>query len=851
MFRPELNMKLQSDKARNWLRKSSKLMLIVLLAIPSKNASSQTQKVYSSAEVELMLQKLNKSAGVLYFAAHPDDENNRLLTFLGRGLTLRTAYLALNRGEGGQNLIGDEQGDALGLIRTNELLGARSIDGARQFFTRAYDFGYSKNPAETFRSWNRDSVLSDAVWVIRLFRPDLIIDRFPTTGEGGHGHHTASAIISLDAMAAAADSTKFPEQLKTVKTWKVKRLFWNTFNFGGMNTTSDDQFKINVGGYSSVLGKSYGEMAAEGRSFHKSQGFGSAAVRGNEYEYLKLIKGEVFKNNMFEGIDTGLSRIAGAGELSKYAARALKEFNARKPELILPDLIAAYKSLDLLQDKFWIKEKKEELTMLIQACTGLWLSASTSEGEWSERSLIPLNLSLICRNNVQARLVRITLNETAINDASISKLLPVNEMIKIQSAIQADSSMITQPYWLKKAHLSGGYNLSGLGSYRSYAINPAPVKARFTIEFSGVSVEFTTALQYHSVNPASGESYQPLRILPPVSIRPKENLLVFNQSRAKEVTIQLTAFEDKLHGTLIMHLPAGYGAKTKTLPFEFLHKGEKAELHFYVNHLANARPVDSITFSAKIGDLQVGETVHDLEYSHIPHISWLSPSVIKVISPELIIPAANIAYIAGAGDQVPAVLLQLGYRVSMLSDKQALEENLSNFTAVITGVRAYNTRSILRDIQARLIDYVKKGGCLIQQYNRPADLVTENLGPYPFQISARRITDENAPVVFTQPGSSLLNFPNKITAADFNGWVQERAIYTAVNADGHYSSPISMNDPNEPLLANTLLFTRYGKGAYIYTGLVFFRELPAGVPGAIRLFVNMIHAARTTVHEAQ
>ena len=844
----ELPMKLITETTTQWVNKNYKLICLLMLSVVYfYQADAQQKKVYSSSEISLMLQKLNKSTSVLYFAAHPDDENNRLLSYLGRGLNLRTAYLALNRGEGGQNLIGNEQGDALGLIRTNELLGARSIDGAQQFFTRAYDFGYSRTPEETFHNWNRDSVLSDAVWVIRLFRPDLIIDRFPTTGEGGHGHHTASAIISLDAIAAAADPGKFPEQLKTLKTWRVKRLFWNTFNFGGLNTTAPDQVKIDVGGYSPLLGKSYGELAAEGRSFHKSQGFGSAANRGTEYEYLKLIRGEAFKKSIFEGLDSGLSRISGSEEFARLSALALKNFDARRPELILPDLISAYKALVLIKDPFFTDVKKSELISIIQACSGIWLSATTKEGEWSERSLIPVDLSFICRNKVPARLIQISLNNTPVKIPELGIVMPFNELLKLQTSVQADSTMITQPYWLKKPHTAGGYNLSGLGQFRSYAINNAPINAEFTIELSGTQIKFITPVQFHSVNPASGESYQPLRILPPVAINPKENLLLFHISVTKPVIIQLTAYEDQLSGTLEMHLPTGYSSNITSLPFKINHKGDKIELLFTIKQTSRARAADSITFSSTIGNLQVNQSVHDLEYAHIPHINWLSPAIIKIISPEITIPAGNIAYIAGSGDQLPALLVELGYRVSILSDKQALEENLSSFTAIVAGVRAYNTRIILREMQPRLMEYVKNGGCFIQQYNKPNDLVTENLGPYPFQISARRITDENAPVLFTEPSSPLLNYPNKITQADFKGWTQERAIYVPVNADPHYHSPFSIKDPSEASLSNTLIYTRYGKGAYMYTGLVFFRQLPAGVPGAIRLFVNMLNAGKNKI----
>lgn len=813
------------------------------LLVLSMSCNAQTSTVHTASDISLLLQKLNRSASILYMAAHPDDENNRLLSYWGKGLQLRTGYLALNRGEGGQNLIGDEQGDALGLIRTNELLGARSVDGASQFFTRAYDFGYSKNPQETFSIWNRDSVLADAVWVIRSFRPDVIVDRFPTTGEGGHGHHTASAILSVEAMEAAADPTRFPEQLSRVRVWKVRRLFWNTFNFGGMNTQAPDQFKIEVGGYNPQLGKSYGELAAESRSFHKSQGFGSAASRGNEYEYFKLIKGDGVTHSLFEGIDTSWSRIPGAAQTAKWALKALHEFNPQLPEKIVPDLLEAYKAADLIKDPFWVNEKKQELVVLIQACSGIWISANSTQPEWSERSTMQIGLNLIIRTSVPVKLEGISLNG---KNVSGPRTLACNQLLSTEVNFTADPTMLTQPYWLKNRHTTGGYNPAGQEQYRGMAVNPAPVQALFMLSFSGTYVPIPVPVLFHTVDPAQGESYQPLRILPPVSIEPRDQLLVFSSAGKKTVRVVLTSYENKLQGTLSIHVPKGYQVSNPDLKYAFKFKGEKAEFSFEILLADKSVPklADSISFSSDAEGLRSASTVNTLIYGHIPHMTWLSPAVIKVINPDLKIPGGSIGYISGAGDQIPAVLEQLGYKVSILTDVQLANEDLSRFDAIITGIRAYNTRPSLKNLQPKLINYVHEGGCLIEQYNKPGGLVTEDLGPYPFQVSSKRITNENAPIQINEPDSRLLNIPNKITGADFNDWIQERAVYIPVNADLHYHSPIRMNDPAETPLENTLLYTSYGKGAYIYTGLVFFREIPAGVPGAIRLFVNMLSAAK-------
>jgi LmbE family N-acetylglucosaminyl deacetylase len=324
-----------------------KLILCTFLLFQFQLSNAQTEAPKSSAEILQALHKLNTVGSVLYVAAHPDDENTRLLSYMSKEQKVRTGYLSITRGDGGQNLIGKEQGEMLGLIRTQELLAARRTDGAEQFFTRAFDFGYSKTPEETFNFWNRDSILSDMVWVIRNFKPDVMICRFPTTGEGGHGHHTASAILALQAFDDAANPQKFAWQLKHTAVWQARSIFWNTFNFGTTNTTSENQIKFDVGVYNPLLGKSYGEIAAESRSFHKSQGFGSAKQRGQALEYFKLLKGDSCKNHVLENVNLSWNRIKGAEEIQKAIDACIKQFNHNSPNEIVPQLIAVYKLISI------------------------------------------------------------------------------------------------------------------------------------------------------------------------------------------------------------------------------------------------------------------------------------------------------------------------------------------------------------------------------------------------------------------------------------------------------------------------------------------------------------------------
>jgi LmbE family N-acetylglucosaminyl deacetylase len=359
-----------------------KLMKRLLLAVfgAALYFSSFAQTYSTSADIYLGLKKLNVLGSVLYIAAHPDDENTRLLTYFSKDRLYRTGYLSLTRGDGGQNLIGDEQGIELGLIRTQELLSARRIDGAEQFFSRAFDFGFSKTPQETFTKWDKEKILSDVVWVIRQFQPDVILTRFPTTGEGGHGHHTASAILANEAFNAAADPSRFPEQLKYVQPWQPKRILWNGFNFGGnANTANNDLFHFDVGGYNPVLGKSYGEISADSRSQHKSQGFGIARSRGEAMEYFKSTGGSAPVNDLFEDVDVTWKRVKGGEKVQQLINSVLATFDFMQPQKSVPQLVEIYKTLNTLTPSYWRDQKIKEVKNLIEGASGLWIEGFTNQ----------------------------------------------------------------------------------------------------------------------------------------------------------------------------------------------------------------------------------------------------------------------------------------------------------------------------------------------------------------------------------------------------------------------------------------------------------------------------------------
>jgi LmbE family N-acetylglucosaminyl deacetylase len=806
--------------------------------------NAQAQPTFNSADILLGIEKLNIPGAVLYIAAHPDDENTRLLAYLAKERKLRTGYLSLTRGDGGQNLIGKEQGDALGLIRTQELLAARKMDGAEQFFTRANDFGFSKNPDETFSIWKRDSILSDVVWTIRRFKPDVIICRFPTTGEGGHGHHTASAILALEAFDAAADPRRFPEQLAYTEVWQAKRIFWNTFNFGGNNTTAPDQLKIDVGAYNPLLGKSYGEIAAESRSNHKSQGFGSAKGRGASIEYFKLLKGSPVQTDLFEGIDQTWKR-CNEKAVQELIESCIHNFNPRSPELSVPRLTEIYKELSKKSESasperaYWAAQKLKETETLLLACSGIWLEATAKDFSGIPGNKINISSQIIIRNKGEAKLEKISYWQQS--DTLLGVTLKTNELItyKHSELIPAGTPFST-PYWLVEKHEVPSFvvrNQTLIGKPE----NESALKVIFSLEIAGLHLQIERPLVYKTTDPVKGEVYRPFEILPPATVNISEKVYVFSSPGAKTVQFTIKANAPDIHGSIQLKVPDGWNLVIKNPEFNLVSNGDEITVEASITPGKNAG-TGKLLASLLINGVKYDKSIQRIEYDHIPYQFILSDAESGLVNINLRKTGTAVAYIPGAGDDVPAALKQIGYNVTMLSNELLSTENLSKYSAIITGVRAYNTNQRLQLNYARLMEYVKNGGNLIVQYNTNNQLggLTSKIGPYPFTISRDRVTNENAAVTFLNPKSPALTFPNPITSSDFEGWVQERGIYFAKDWDKNYETVLSMNDPNENPSAGSLLIGKYGKGNFVYTGLVFFRELPAGVPGAYRLFVNLI-----------
>ncbi len=799
------------------------------------NGLAQTPKSFSSADILQQLKKLEVFGSVLYIAAHPDDENTRLLAYLANERKFRTGYLSLTRGDGGQNLIGDEQGIDLGLIRTQELLAARRVDGAEQFFTRAYDFGYSKSPEETLQKWGHDKILSDVVWVIRNFKPDVIITRFPTTGEGGHGHHTASAMLASEAFEAAGDASKFPEQLKNgVTVWQAKRLLWNTFNFGGNNTQREDQLKIDVGMFNPILGKSYGEMAAESRSQHKSQGFGVPAQRGESFEYFSSIKGDKPLKDLMEGVDVSSQRL-NHPELATFAKAILHKYKSDEPLLIVPALVNFRKQLNKLPAGYWKDQKLKEVNKLVEASSGLFLEVTAPSPYAAIGDSLKLTFTFNNRSGLPVKNVSIHFGDIFIVPKVEAKN---NNSVSMFSMLIPEDAALTQPYWLKEGMPNGSFKVSDqklIG--KPWNQEPGP---KFNVEIEGEKFVFERPIKYKYTDPVKGEIYEPVSIVPKMTLKilPEINVVTKHSEANNFIDKKYRLFTN---GDNLNNKEKDY-AELKDLKAGAVYNNRELLDLTVGQHPLNS--VEEVTLKDAIG--KPYNEIREIAYDHIPSIVYFKPTIQKLLKTDIEIAGKNVGYIAGAGDKVPQALTQMGYRVTMLSEEDITSSNLTQFDAVVTGVRAYNINTWLSNAYDVLMQYVKDGGVLLVQYNTNNSIgpVKAKISPYPFTITRNRITDETAAVNFLIPNDPVLNYPNKITQKDFEGWVQERSIYHAENIDSKYRKIFSMKDPGESESDGSLIVADYGKGRFIYTGIVFFRELPAGIPGAYRLFANLIAAPK-------
>ena len=802
--------------------------------------NAQPVQIKNSAELQIALEKLNVLGSVLYIGAHPDDENTGLIAYWAKGKKYRTAYLSLTRGDGGQNLIGSEKGSEIGIIRTQELLQARNIDGGEQYFTRAIDFGFSKTPEESLNIWGKQDVLSDMVWVIRKFKPDIIATRFPPGGNGGHGHHTASAALALEAFYAAADPNKFPEQLKYVSPWKTKRIFWNNFR------PTQDEVKglINsdIGEYNSLLGKSFTEIASESRSMHKSQGFGVSAFRGSRIEYFKLVAGDEAKNDIFDGINTTWDRIDKSKTLSHKIETVIKLFSPENPTASLEALIKIYNDINKLDSNYWIEVKRKELLSIIQSCAGLWLEAISSDYSAAPGDSIKIKTTVLNRSSSTLMIDKIEF-PTIPSNSIVNKDLINNQPITVESSFKLpDSFPLSQPYWLKEEPSKGLFTVSDQQMI-GLAENLPSVPVKIFINYNGTILDYTIPLLYRWNDRVNGELFRPFEIRPIVTVNPEDKVSIFPDEKTKEIQVKLKANSSNITGMVNLLTDKNWKISPSSIPFSIKNKYDEQTITFNITPPENPG-IANLKVELNINGKTYNKSLVEISYSHIKRQVYFPDSEIKVVKLDIKKFNSNIAYIMGSGDEIPDCLRDMGYTVNLLSDDMLDNTDLSQFDAIIAGIRSYNTRERLKYDQPRLMEYIQNGGTYIVQYNIPFGLQTGNIGPYPIKLGSDRVTVEESEVSFINPNHQLLNFPNKITQKDFEGWVQERGLNFAENWDDKYEPVLSGHDPNEKDLQGGMLVTHYGKGIFIFSGYAWFRQLPSGIPGAYRIFVNMISAGK-------
>ncbi len=804
-----------------------------------------------TAAIKQALQRLNTLGTVLMVAAHPDDENTALLAWLARGHHYRTAYLSLTRGEGGQNLIGPEQGDLMGVIRTQELLAARRIDGAEQYFTRAIDFGYSKTAAETLRKWGKERVLGDIVWIVRKLRPDVIVLRFSGTPRDGHGHHQASAILAKEAFEAAADPARFPEQLRWVKPWRARRVLWNVFSFQRGRFTEGGEkanVEIDAGEFNPVLGFSYAEIAGVSRSMHRSQGFGAPRRKGSVVNSLLTVAGEPARRDLMEGIDTSWNRVKGGRAVGELLERAIEEFKPEAPWEIVPLLVEARRKMAALDDA-WIPLKLRELDETLALVAGLWLDVTAASGDVTPGSEVDVSAVALNRSPIEVEWLEFTFGA---EQREVKAALEYNRPRRVEWKWRVPpNEPYTTAWWLREPKDGAVYRISDPAMIGT-ADTPPVRTGRFTLRIAGERITLERPLRRRWVDRVLGERVRPVAVVPPVSIAFAEPAILFPGAQPKTVELELTAKVGGAEGLVrLTGVPEGWRAEKPELPFRIERAGETTTVEFRLTPAGRPGRFP-IGAEAVVGGRRISSGVHVIDYEHIPLQTLVLPARAALVRAAAHVLARTVGYVMGAGDEVPAALRQLGCDVVLLTTEDLAHGDLGRFDAIVTGVRAYNVRADLRANQQRLLEYVRHGGTLVVQYNvQPrrfftgAEDVLGRLGPYPLQIGRGRVSVEEAPVRFLAPDHPVLTSPNRIVPEDFDGWVQERGLYFAARWDEHYTPLFESADPGEEALRGSTLVARYGKGVFIYTGLSLFRQLPAGVPGAYRLLANFVSAAKT------
>lgn len=831
-----------------------KLFLIVFALLFAHSLQAQVSKQANASTIYEHLLRLQNTATVMYVAAHPDDENTRLISWLSNHEHVNTVYLSLTRGDGGQNLIGTENGELLGLLRTQELLQARKIDGGKQFFSRANDFGFSKTATETRSIWEEQEIMGDVVWAIRQFQPDIIINRFDANTNGKtHGHHTFSAMASLEAFDLSGDAKQFPEQLKWVSPWQPKRIFFNTswWFYGSREAfekaDKSDQVAVNIGEYYPTLGISNNEIAAKSRSMHRCQGFGTEAVRGSEIEYLSFLKGTAPKKvagkmiDLFDDIDQSYRRFSGNDNIDKKIQTIISQFNYTNPAAALPALLELKKLMESSLKNGYLRERKlNELKQIIKWCAGLYIEVTSSTETAIPNDSLKLNLEMINRSNTNIKLLSASYLPAQFSILN-NQQLDNNTAFKQSKTVKIpEKTPITTPYWLEQKQKNIGMYVVEDQILRGLPETPIQQQVRFDFAINNDTISYTEDINYKYADPAIGEIYQPFVIAPPATINLKEPVYITSNNKSLDIAVEIKSHADKVSGEAFLQIDKNWTITPQQQTFTIAKKGDKQILNFKVTPPKN-ETVANLSAYVKIGSQTYNQSLTVVDYEHIPKQTAFLPAEAVIEHLDISIPDMQIGYITGAGDLVAQSLAQLGLQVQEIDLNTAELKDLQKYAAIVVGIRAFNTRNELKYFAEKLWKYAENGGNVIVQYNTHNEHKAA-VSPLPLKITRDRITEEDAALTLLQPNHPLFNSPNKITSKDFDNWVQERGLYFADEYDKSFAALLAGHDKDETDKNGMLLIAPYGKGNYIYTGLSFFRQLPAGVPGAYKLFINLLAA---------
>lgn len=796
-----------------FVRLASVLALAASVTMAQQRTPAPAYRIYGQ------LQQLKNLSSVLYVAAHPDDENTRLLSWLATGRHIRTGYLSITRGDGGQNIIGGEQGAPLGLIRTHELLAARRMDGAEQYFARAIDFGYSKNPEETFRQWDSAVLTSDVVRVFQTFRPDVVICRFPKDSMAGHGQHSASAILAERAYAAC---------MADPKAWKPKRLLFNAFRFGNRSTISDGMFRVEVGHYDPLLGMGYGELAGISRSLHRSQGAGTPQTPGVQPEFFATLAGEAPSKSLFDGIDTTWGRV-GHPEIGQEIERIIDDFTMTHPERSLDALLAVRRTIRAVADEFWRQRKLMEVDEIIFSCMGLSADASVTVPTIVSGDTVAAQVRITTRAGRTVTCAEIVM---PWGDVRRDVVCSHDSLKTIDVAKAPCIGPVTQPYWLARSPKGALFELTDEGLL-GQSVTPPELNVRLRFAVGTDTITAAVPLSFKKLEPLKGDVIEQLRIVPAVSIEPISKVVVKNSDTLR-IPVRVRAYSAVRDAELVC-------LDGSTVVASISNVSIRAKTDTLIMIEPALRQTANITCVLRMQGSEASRSVRTITYDHLPTLQYTEPAVVRVVVAPIEIRAQRVAYVAGAGEYTPDFLRSIGVTVDEINDELILKtDELLKYDAVLVGIRAVNTRKSMQFLMPALMNYVEQGGTLVMSYMTTQDMSTKSIGPFPFSVGRSRVTEEDAPVRVQLADHPILTTPNRITASDFDGWIQERGLYFADNIDERYQTPLSMHDTNEASHTGALVYARYGKGHYIYCALSLFRQLPAGVPGGMRLLANML-----------